>query len=88
MSPVAVVMLRHSHSQTMVVFGRGEMETSESWGEAEVRVAVYLMWWRGSKTKECVKCYVEPSSLLLLQNRAKCGLGKDSETSHLFTQQN
>lgn len=70
-------MPRLSHSLTTAVCGRGEMEILESWGEAEVRAAVYRMLWRDSRDRACVRCCVEPSSHSLLQNRDKCGPGKE-----------
>ena len=70
-------MPRLSHLLATAVCCRGEMETLESWGEAEVRAAVYHMSWRDLRGKACVRCCVEPSSHSLLQNRDKCGPGKD-----------
>ena len=71
------VMPRPSRLLTTVVFGRGEMETLGSWGEAGVRDVVCRMSWRNSRDRACARCCVEPSSHSLLQSLDKCGPGKE-----------
>ena len=78
-------MPRLWHSLATAVCCRGEMETLESWVEAEVRVAVCHMSWRDSRDRAYVRCCVEPSSHSLLQNRDKCGPGMERTSYRIIT---